>query len=150
MAAETQTRTHEVRSVPDTIPAVNCALVSDLHLGILSGVDVARDPSVRERLVEAVSGADHVVLVGDVLEMRERRLVDLLEIARPLFDALGEVTAGEAAHDRARQPRSRPRRPLARPPAARRHARWRPRACGPWSRGTACSAGWPRACPTLT
>ncbi len=74
---------------------MNCALVSDLHLGILSGVDVARDPSVRARLVDAVSGADHVVLVGDVLEMRERRVADLLEIARPLFDELGEVTAGK-------------------------------------------------------
>ena len=106
--------------MPDTIPAVNCALISDLHLGILSGVDVARDPSVRARLVEAVSGADHVVLLGDVLEMRERRVADLLEIARPLFDELGEVTAGQAADRRARQPRSRPRGALARPPAPRR------------------------------
>ncbi len=70
------------------------ALVSDLHLGILSGIDVARDPSARARLVEAVSSADHVVLLGDVLEMRERRAADLLEIARPLFQELGEVTAG--------------------------------------------------------
>lgn len=70
------------------------AVISDLHLGILSGVDVARQPAVQERLVEAVADADHVVLLGDLLEMRERRVADLMALVRPLFERLGEVTAG--------------------------------------------------------
>jgi hypothetical protein len=76
------------------MPRVNVALVSDLHLGILSRVDVARVPALRDRLIEAVDGAGHVVLLGDVLEMRERRVADLLGVAEPLFRALGEATAG--------------------------------------------------------
>ena len=77
-----------------TIPPVRFAVVSDLHLGLLSKVDVARLPAVRERLIEAVAGADHVVLLGDVLEMRERPVAELLEFSRPFFEALGEATTG--------------------------------------------------------
>jgi predicted phosphodiesterase len=72
---------------------VNVAVVSDLHLGMLNGIDVVRLPAVRDRLVEALAGTDHVVLLGDVLELRERRVADLIELARPLFESLGEATA---------------------------------------------------------
>ena len=70
------------------------AVVSDLHLGALGGADIARDPDVRERLVEAVGGADRVVLLGDALELRERPLAQALEVAQPLMHALGEALAG--------------------------------------------------------
>jgi predicted phosphodiesterase len=70
------------------------ALISDLHLGTLAGADVASAPQVRARLLEALSGADRVVLLGDSLELRERPVAELLELARPLFAELGEVTAG--------------------------------------------------------
>jgi hypothetical protein len=70
------------------------ALISDLHLGSLGGVDIAGHEHVRARLLDAVSGADRVVLLGDTLELRELPVAPLLELARPLFEGLGEVTAG--------------------------------------------------------
>jgi predicted phosphodiesterase len=70
------------------------ALVSDLHLGALGESDVALSPARRERLLEAVAGADRVVLLGDVLELRHRPLADLLELVRPFFDELGRAAAG--------------------------------------------------------
>ena len=71
------------------------AIVSDLHLGTVSGADLARRADVRERLCAAVSEADRVVVLGDLLEMRERRSGEVLEAARPLLSALGEVTEGK-------------------------------------------------------
>ena len=70
------------------------AIVSDLHLGTVSGADIARHPEVFERLCAAVSEADRVVVLGDLLEMRERRSGEVLKIARPLLSALGDATAG--------------------------------------------------------
>lgn len=68
------------------------AIVSDLHLGAVSGDDVARRPAVRDRLLEALAPADRVVLLGDTLELRERPAAEVLELARPLLEGLGEVT----------------------------------------------------------
>ena len=50
------------------------AVISDLHLGALSGYDVAREGEERERLIAAISGADRLVLLGDMVELRERPL----------------------------------------------------------------------------
>jgi predicted phosphodiesterase len=61
---------------------------------MLSGADVARLPAASERLCRAAARADHLVLLGDVLELRERRVADLLDLVRPLFESLGEATAG--------------------------------------------------------
>ena len=77
-----------------TMPRMTTAIVSDLHLGILSGGDLARRPEALERLAGAVADADHVVLLGDVLEMRERRVADLVALAAPVFAAIGRATAG--------------------------------------------------------
>ncbi len=71
------------------------AIISDLHLGTVSGADIASLPFARERLVRAVADADHVVLLGDVIELRERRADEALELARPLLAALGEATEGK-------------------------------------------------------
>jgi predicted phosphodiesterase len=70
------------------------AVVSDLHLGALGDSDVARLPARRERLLEALAGADRLVLLGDVLELRQRPLAQLLELARPFFEDLGRAAAG--------------------------------------------------------
>ncbi len=67
------------------------AIVSDLHLGTLSEADLARRPDVRELLMEALGPADRVVLLGDILELRERPTGEVLDLARPLLGALGEV-----------------------------------------------------------
>jgi hypothetical protein len=75
------------------MPRMRTAVVSDLHLGSLAGADVARDGDEREALVEALRGADRVVLLGDVVELRERPLADSLEVARPVFEQLGRALA---------------------------------------------------------
>jgi predicted phosphodiesterase len=70
------------------------AIVSDLHLGALGESDVARVPARRERLLHTLAGADRVVLLGDVLELRHRPLAELLELVRPFFEEVGNVAAG--------------------------------------------------------
>ena len=67
------------------------AIVSDLHIGLAAGGDVARLPEVRDRLVAAVAEAECLVLLGDVLELRERPLATVLRLARPVFEELGRV-----------------------------------------------------------
>lgn len=70
------------------------AVVSDLHLGGLAEADVARGGEPRAALVEAVADCDRLVLLGDVLELRERPLAQALEVGRPLFEELGRALAG--------------------------------------------------------
>jgi len=70
------------------------AVVSDLHLGILADADVARSGASQAALAEAVAGADRLVLLGDLIELRERPLAQALEVARPLVEALGRAMAG--------------------------------------------------------
>jgi predicted phosphodiesterase len=70
------------------------AVVSDLHLGILAAADVAREGAPLAQLVEAVSEADRLVLLGDLVEMRERPLAEALDVARPVFEQLGRALAG--------------------------------------------------------
>lgn len=70
---------------------VRTAIVSDLHLGLTSGGDVLRDPGVRRILLEEIGDADRVVLLGDVVELRERPVGPALDAARPFFEDLGET-----------------------------------------------------------
>jgi predicted phosphodiesterase len=76
------------------MPGVTTAIVSDLHLGSLGDSDLARSPEGMERLAEALSEADHVIALGDLLELRERRLPEVLELARPVIEHIGRATAG--------------------------------------------------------
>jgi len=72
------------------------AILSDLHLGVASGEDVLREPAVRALLLEELAGADRVVLLGDVVELRDLALGVALDSARPFFEELGEALgAGE-------------------------------------------------------
>jgi predicted phosphodiesterase len=73
---------------------VRTAIVSDLHLGIGSGADLLRRPDMLDRLLAEVAGADRLVLLGDVLELRDRPLPEVLENAAPVMAALGEAMAG--------------------------------------------------------
>jgi hypothetical protein len=68
------------------------AVISDLHLGLASGGDVLRDAGVREILLAEIADADRVVLLGDVVELREQSLGRSLDCARPFFEALGAAT----------------------------------------------------------
>ncbi|MGN6217419.1 MAG: metallophosphoesterase, partial [Solirubrobacterales bacterium] len=67
------------------------AIISDLHLGVASDEDVLRDPAVRRALFEEIAGADRLVLLGDVVELRNLPLGPSLERSRPFFEELGEV-----------------------------------------------------------
>ncbi len=69
-------------------------IISDLHLGSLSGTDVLRRAELREPLLEAAAGADRLVLLGDVLELRHGPPRDAMNAARPFFEDLGRALAG--------------------------------------------------------
>jgi len=70
---------------------VRTAIISDLHLGVASDEDVLRDREVRRVLFEEIAGADRLVLLGDVVELRNLPLGPSLERARPFFEGLGDV-----------------------------------------------------------
>lgn len=76
------------------MPAVATAIVSDLHLGATSGVDVARRERPLSRLLETLAGADRIVFLGDLLELRERPAAAVLEDVLPVLRRIGEATAG--------------------------------------------------------
>ena len=69
-------------------------IVSDLHLGSRSGVDLLRHREIREVLWRELETVDRLVLLGDVLELRHGPHRDALEAARSFFQELGEVFAG--------------------------------------------------------
>jgi len=70
---------------------VRTAIISDLHLGGASDEDVLRDAEIRRVLFEEIAGADRLVLLGDVVELRNLPLGPSLERSRPFFEELGEA-----------------------------------------------------------
>jgi calcineurin-like phosphoesterase family protein len=69
---------------------VRTLVVSDLHLGSRTGVDVLRRPVALDALLQRVEGADRLVLLGDVLELRHGPLRDAMAAAEPALRAIGE------------------------------------------------------------
>ena len=69
-------------------------VVSDLHLGAPSGVDVLREPAPRAALVAALDGVDRLVLLGDTVEGRGGPQRDVLAIALPVLAEIGAAMAG--------------------------------------------------------
>ncbi|HEY0277472.1 MAG TPA: metallophosphoesterase [Solirubrobacterales bacterium] len=65
------------------------AIISDLHLGTTAGSDVLRDPEVRAVLLDELRGADRLVLLGDIVELRERPLGAALDLALPAVAEIG-------------------------------------------------------------
>jgi predicted phosphodiesterase len=70
------------------------AVISDLHLGTRSGADLLRRPAVRQKLMTALEAVDHVVLLGDTIELRDARPSEALEAAAPFFEDLGAALSG--------------------------------------------------------
>ena len=70
------------------------AIVSDLHLGSGFGEDLLREAEIRTTLLAEIAAADRLVLLGDVLELRELPLPAVLDAARPFFEELGAAMAG--------------------------------------------------------
>jgi hypothetical protein len=73
---------------------VRTAIVSDLHLGSAFGEDLLRDAGIRRTLLDEIAGAERLVLLGDVLELRELPLPAVIDAAKPFFEELGEAMAG--------------------------------------------------------
>jgi hypothetical protein len=69
-------------------------IVSDLHLGSVSGSDLLRRVELRAPLLEAVADVERLVLLGDVLELRHGPMREALAAARPFFEDLGRALAG--------------------------------------------------------
>lgn len=71
------------------------AIVSDLHLGKAAGRDLLRSPATRARLFERIAGADRLVLLGDVVELREGPIAAAMRTAQPFFEELDSAWAGK-------------------------------------------------------
>src|SRR3954468_19249706 len=70
------------------------AIVSDLHLASISGEDVLHDEGIRRTLFAEIESADRLVLLGDIIELRDLPLGEALEATRPFFEELGEAMSG--------------------------------------------------------
>jgi predicted phosphodiesterase len=66
-------------------------VLSDLHLGARSNTDLLRRAEMRESLLAALADVDRLVLLGDVLEMRDGPAHEPLAAARALFEDLGRT-----------------------------------------------------------
>lgn len=75
------------------------AILSDLHLGAAHGDDLLRYPYFCERLREQLDGIEHIVLLGDILDLRFQQLEGALQTSRPFFEMLRDVL-GAARHPR--------------------------------------------------
>jgi hypothetical protein len=69
-------------------------IVSDLHLGSVSRVDLLRRAELRAALLEALVDVDRAVLLGDVVELRHGPMREAMDAARPFFEDLGRALAG--------------------------------------------------------
>ncbi len=69
-------------------------IVSDLHLGSASRVDILRRPGPRAALLEAMRDVQRLVLLGDVLELRHGPRHEALAAARAFFEDVGRAMAG--------------------------------------------------------
>jgi predicted phosphodiesterase len=73
---------------------VTTAIVSDLHLGLSGGRDLLRYDAVFDALARALADADEVVLLGDLVELRERPVGGALADAVPVLRRIGEACSG--------------------------------------------------------
>jgi UDP-2,3-diacylglucosamine pyrophosphatase LpxH len=68
---------------------VRTLVVSDMHLGARLRRDVLRTPEALKALLDALDGVDRLVLLGDVVELLERRPQRAMEAAEPMLRAIG-------------------------------------------------------------
>ena len=73
---------------------MTAAIVSDLHLGAASGRDLLRREDVRAKLTAALGDVDELVLLGDVVELREAPLAEVRATAVPVLAAIDRAMAG--------------------------------------------------------
>jgi Calcineurin-like phosphoesterase len=75
-------------------PELRTVVVSDLHLGASGDRDVLRDRDCVDALTGALAGAERLVLLGDVVELRDGPLRDALAAASRVLPALSEALRG--------------------------------------------------------
>jgi hypothetical protein len=73
---------------------VRTLVVSDLHLGARTGVDVLQRPAARAALLDRLAGVERLVLLGDTLELRHGPVREALAAARPVVAEIGAAMAG--------------------------------------------------------
>ena len=66
-------------------------VVSDLHLGARTGVDVLRRPAALGALCERLDGVERLVILGDLLELRDGPARDVVHAAAPVLEAIGRA-----------------------------------------------------------
>ncbi|HEX8104508.1 MAG TPA: metallophosphoesterase [Solirubrobacteraceae bacterium] len=71
-------------------------VISDLHLGAVSGSDVLRRPALHAPLLEALDGIDRLVVLGDAVELRDRAQRDAAPLAAGFLAAVGEALGPDA------------------------------------------------------
>ena len=83
-------------------------VLSDLHLGSRLRHDVLTHPEPLNRLLEALEGIERLVLLGDVVELLEKRAERAMDVAEPILRLIGrtlgvgrEVIFVPGNHDRA-------------------------------------------------
>lgn len=67
------------------------AIISDLHLGAGGGGDLLRRETFRAPLLEALEPSDRVILLGDLIELRDRPIAEAFALARPFLRELTEA-----------------------------------------------------------
>lgn len=73
-------------------------VISDLHLGGRTGVDVlVRDPDALRTLAHALRDVDRLVLLGDTLELRHGPAREALAVAQPVLETIGDALAPDAS-----------------------------------------------------
>jgi hypothetical protein len=82
---------------------VRTLVISDLHLGKAARTDLLRRAELRAPLIEALQGADRLVILGDGLELREAAHRDAAGAIAPLLreagGAVGEIVVVAGNHD---------------------------------------------------
>ncbi|MBV9311904.1 MAG: metallophosphoesterase family protein [Solirubrobacterales bacterium] len=76
---------------PHSAAVLRTLVLSDLHLGARTRVDRLREPEIRATLLDAVREADTVVLLGDVLELRQGPVREALSEAGPVLAEIGQA-----------------------------------------------------------
>ena len=71
-------------------------VISDLHLGSRRPVDILRRPEPLDALCSGLGRIDRLVLLGDVLELRQGPVRDALDAAQPVIEAIGAALPPKA------------------------------------------------------
>lgn len=66
-------------------------VISDLHLGVRSGIEALRRRVALDALLARLDGIDRLVLLGDTLELRHGPARDALATAEPVVRAIGDA-----------------------------------------------------------